>query len=312
MNPQMLSIPMRYFLEVARSGSINQAAAQLYVAGSAVSRQITKLEEGLGVRLFERQARGMRLTAAGERLCAHLSTTVRDAEPVIAAVRQLGGKEAARVRLACTEGFAAHFMPQVMLEFQETWRDAQLELLVGAPDEVSALLARGEVDLVVKYVVAPEPGLHVEHHATAPVLAILRPDHPLARRTALPLDELVRYPLAVGSRGVTTRQLFDLACLHAGLSYQAEFVSNFSSVLLPLLRTPGILLSGQLTVQPLIDRGELVARPITDDTLSGRRVQVLSLEGRSLQPQVRAFALHLAGAISAAPRRRRGRANRSA
>lgn len=65
MTPPLLSIPMRHFLEVARSGSVSQAAARLFVASSAVSRQIAKLEDSLGTPLFERHARGMALTAAG-------------------------------------------------------------------------------------------------------------------------------------------------------------------------------------------------------------------------------------------------------
>ena len=63
MTPTLLSIPMRHFLEVARSGSVNQAAARLFVAASAVSRQIAKLEDGLGTSLFERHPRGMTLTS---------------------------------------------------------------------------------------------------------------------------------------------------------------------------------------------------------------------------------------------------------
>ena len=69
----LLSLPLRYFLEVARTGSVNQAAQRLYVAASAVSRQLGKLEDSLGVVLFERQARGMTLTEAGTRLLAHAS-----------------------------------------------------------------------------------------------------------------------------------------------------------------------------------------------------------------------------------------------
>ena len=69
----LLSLPLRYFLEVARTGSVNQAAQRLHVAASAVSRQLGKLEDSLGVVLFERQARGMNLTEAGTRLLAHAS-----------------------------------------------------------------------------------------------------------------------------------------------------------------------------------------------------------------------------------------------
>ena len=66
----LFSLPLRYFLEVARTGSVNQAAMRLHVVASAVSRQLAKLEDSVGVPLFERQPRGMALTAAGSRLLA--------------------------------------------------------------------------------------------------------------------------------------------------------------------------------------------------------------------------------------------------
>jgi len=59
MKTSFFSTQIRYFLEVARTGSVSQAAGQLHVAASAVSRQIAKLEDQLGCALFERRARGM-------------------------------------------------------------------------------------------------------------------------------------------------------------------------------------------------------------------------------------------------------------
>ncbi|MDM0057842.1 LysR family transcriptional regulator [Variovorax fucosicus] len=309
MTTPLLSIPMRYFLEVARSGSVNQAAARLFVASSAVSRQITKLEESLGTPLFERRARGMALTAAGERLAAHLRNAVLDAGQVIDQVRNLGDERAGRIRAACTEGFAGSLMPVVMRTFELTHARSQFELHVGAPDEVSALLVRGEADIGLKYVVAPEPGLRIEHSAVAPVFAVMCPDHPLARQRVVTVAEVVRYPLAVGSRGgTTTRQLFDLACSEQGLQYRANFVSNYSAALLPLMRSPDIVLAGHHTVLHLIDAGTLVARPFADAQLQQRRLQVLSLEGRTLPPLAQAFVQHLVGAIASTGRRKLGRA----
>jgi len=304
----LLSIPMRHFLEVARSGSVNQAAARLFVASSAVSRQIAKLEDSLGTPLFERHARGMALTAAGERLAAHLRNAQLDIEQVVEQVRDLGGQSARRIRMACTEGFAGHFMPLVMRSFESANPGCQLELHVGSPDGVSALLARGETDIALKYVVAPEPGLKIEHSATAPVYAVLRPDHPLARQRVVSVAEAVRYPLAVGDKGVTARQLFDQACSLQGLQYRALFVSNFSSVLLPLLRTPDVMLSGLVTVMHLIDEGKVVARPFAEAPLQQRQLQVLALEGRTLPPLAQDFVRHLVTAIASAGRRKLGRA----
>lgn len=312
MTPALLNTPMRYFLEVAQAGSVNQAAARLYVAASAVSRQIARLEDGLGTPLFERRRSGMALTAAGERLAGHLRTTVLDAEQVLEQVRHLGGQAAGRVRVCCTEGFAGGFMPTLMRAFQAAQPASQIELHVGSPDEVSQLLLRGEADIGLKYVVAPEPGLRVEHAAPAPVLAVMSPDHPLARQRSVELADVVRHPLLVGSRGVTARQLFDLACSAQGLQYRAVFVSNFSSVMLPLLRSPDILLSGQLTVAHLIEAGAAVARPFADPMLAQRRLQALSLDGRTLSPLARAFVQQLVTTMNAMARRKLGRARRAA
>ena len=99
MHPSLLSTPMRYFMEVAQAGSVNQAAVRLFVAASAVSRQIAKLEDGLNTPLFERHRQGMVLTAAGQRLAGHLRNTVLDADHVLDEVRSLGGQVAARVRV---------------------------------------------------------------------------------------------------------------------------------------------------------------------------------------------------------------------
>ncbi|MES2532327.1 MAG: LysR family transcriptional regulator [Pseudomonadota bacterium] len=309
----LLSIPMRYFMEVAHSGSVNQAAARLFVAASAVSRQIAKLEASLGTPLFERRTRGMELTPAGERLSAHLRNALLDAEQVLEQVRDLGHQSAGRIRVACTEGFAGSLMPGMMRVFQAANPRSQFELHVGAPDEVSALLMRGEADLGLKYVVAPEPGLRVEYAVTAPVYAVMAPDHPLALQRVVQVSEVVRYPLAVGSRGVTTtRQLFDLACSEQGLQYRANFVSNFSAALLPLMQAPDIVLAGHHTVVHLIDAGTLVARPFSDLQLQQRRLQLLSLDGRTLPALAQAFVEHAVHVLTQTGRRKLGRAQRRA
>lgn len=303
-----LSIPLRHFMEVAHCGSVNQAASRLFVAPSAVSRQIGKLEDALGTALFERHARGMTLTASGQRLAAHLRNAVLDAEQVLDQVRDLGELDAGRIRVACTEGFAPHFMTMVMRDFQSAHAGSRIELYVGSPDEVSTLLSRGEADVVLKYVVAPEPGLRVEHSATAPVFAVMRPEHPLARQRTLQVADVVGYPLMVGSRGVTTRQLFDQACSVQALQYRPVFVSNFSSVLLSLLHATDVLLSGRLTVLHLIEEGTVVARPFADAPLQQRRLQVLSLEGRTLPPLTQTFVRHLVKCIARANGGKAGRA----
>ena len=98
----LLSLPLRYFLEVARTGSVNQAAQRLHVAASAVSRQLGKLEDSLGVVLFERQARGMNLTEAGTRLLAHASAHDAQALELVEQLQDLSAQGALRVQASRT------------------------------------------------------------------------------------------------------------------------------------------------------------------------------------------------------------------
>ena len=69
---------LKYFVEVARCGSIRKAAQNLYVASSAVNRQILKLESEMGTELFDRLPNGIRLNAAGERVLQHIRGTLND------------------------------------------------------------------------------------------------------------------------------------------------------------------------------------------------------------------------------------------
>lgn len=307
MNVSLLSLPLRYFLEVARTGSVNQAAQRLHVAASAVSRQLGKLEDSLGVVLFERQARGMALTEAGARLMAHASAHDAQALELVEQLHGLSAQEALRVRVACTEGFAASFMPLVMSSFRQVAPQVRLQLQVALPQEVSALVARGEVDLALKYSVAPEKGLQVLHSAIAPIYAIMPAQHPLARQRSVSVSDVVRYPLLIGASGITGRQLFDLSCAVQGLRYVPAVESNFSSALLPLLSGQDVALASYLTAARWVEAGLLAARPFDEVQLQQRRLQVLAVEGREPSALVRQFTQALVSAIEQYGKRKVGR-----
>ena len=303
----LLSLPLRYFLEVARAGSVNQAAQRLHVAASAVSRQLGKLEDSLGVALFERLARGMALTEAGARLLAHATAHDAQAAELVDQLQGLSAQGALRVRVACTEGFAASFMPLVISTFRQTHPQVQLQLLVAVPQEVSALVLRGDVDLALKYSVAPEKGLQVLHSAIAPIYAIMPAQHPLARQRSVSVADVVRYPLLLGASGITGRQLFDLSCAVQGLRYVPAVESNFSSALLPLLDGEDVVLASYLTAARWVEAGLLAARPFDEVQLQQRRLQVLAVEGRAPSVLVQQFTQALVAAIEQYGKRKVGR-----
>lgn len=298
----LLSTATRYFMEVARTGSITEAAARVHVAASAVSRQMVKLEESLGCTLFERQARGMALTEAGERLAAWLRSAAEDTERIAQELRGVAGQRANHIHVACTEGFTVGFMPGVMASFRASHPDACLYLRVGAPDDVSRWLLRGEVDLGLKFAVAPEEGLRVEHQRKAPVIALVAPTHPLASRKRVTLAELVRHPLAVPGTGTTVRQALDLACSLQGLHYQAVYSGNFPALLALAIQGEALTLSSYISAAHAVTAGALHAVTVAAAPFEQRSLQLLTLQGRSVGAGARAFQACLAGAIEACRR----------
>lgn len=289
MKTAFLSTPIRYFLVVAQLGSVSAAAEQLHVAASAISRQLTKLEAQLALVLFERKQRGMQLTAAGLQLAAQWRNTAEAMDRMIDQVQGSVQERNPWIRVACTEGFAPGFMPRVMNQFRQAHPEVQFQLTVAQPKEVTTMLQRGQVDVAIKYSVAPERGLIAHHNALAPIQLVMHPQHPLGKRRYLRMKEVVKYPLVLPTPGNTGRDLFDLSCSIQGLQYRVKVESNFSSALLSLVMDNDILLAGSLTVSHLLEHGEMVAIPFADGELQQRRLQLLTAEGVDLSPLVQQF-----------------------
>ncbi|MDF8360761.1 LysR family transcriptional regulator [Achromobacter anxifer] len=299
----MISLGLRYFLEVARCGSIAGAAAAQHVAASAVSRQIAKLEDGLGIALFERQARGMELSEAGRQLAAYANAAALEAERVTTEIRQRSHLGDVTIRLACTEGFAHRFLPMCMAEFKCVRPEARFHLHVERPEEVSRQILEGLSQLALRYSTAQDDRLKSELLVRAPVYAVMCRHHPLAARRSLGVRDLTKVPLSLGDQGTTVRQLFDAACANAGLHIEPAYVSNHSAAFLPML--PGsdiVALSGYLTLLGQRDGEGLVAVPFSNPEMRQRSIQVLTLQGRTLPALAREFLEFMAQRLTAAPK----------
>lgn len=291
---------MRYFLTVARLGSITQAAQELYVAASAISRQLALMEGRLGVRLFVRKGRGMQLTEAGAQFFLQLQSSAEALDRLIEQVGSNASAPARHVRLACTEGFAAGFVPGVIHRFRQKHPDVEFKLLVDEPDVVSRLVQRGQADLALKYSVAPEKGLRVHLSAADGLHAVLRTGHPLAKKKTVRVSELVKYPLLLPSVGKTGRQLIDWSCAVQSLHYRLAVESNSSIAMLPLVGPQDVMLAGRLTVDHLVRRRQLMTIAFEAGQIQERHLQVLSGDNDLNSPLVEEFLELLVEQIHAA------------
>jgi DNA-binding transcriptional LysR family regulator len=289
---------------VAEAGSVSAAAAQLHVAGSAVSRQLAALEDALGVVLFERQQRGMRPTEAGARLAAHLRTVAEEGEQVLDQVRGLHAVGHRQLRIACTEGFVAGLLPAVLTRLRQAHPEALPGVAVVAPDEAVAQVLRREADLALVYRLEAARGCTVHLDASAPLVAVVRRGHVLARQAQVTVQQVAAHPLLLNGRGATSRALFDQACSRLGLRVEPAMVASSLALLLPMLGPREVLVAGDLTAAHLVAADDLVAVPFAEGELPARRLQVLSQQGRTLPPLAQACVQALAESITG---RRRAR-----
>ncbi|MEQ4724955.1 LysR family transcriptional regulator [Nonomuraea sp. B19D2] len=244
---QLLPVGLSYFLEVARTGSVTEAARSLTVAPSAISRQITKLESGCGVPLFVRHPRGMTLTEAGSRLLAHVRRSEAEASALVNELRTGRGADARNVTVACSEGFGRRIVPRAMAAFRHDHPDVTFHLDVVPRQEATRRVIEGIADVAVTYAMGPQHDVRVECAVVIPVVAIVPLGHRLAGRGQVGLAELCEYPLALASTGTSQRELFDIGAQIEGLTVRPVLVCDGLGPLHEFVRCGGgIALVGDL------------------------------------------------------------------
>lgn len=292
-------VSLKYFMAVVHSGSITEAADRLGVVPSAVSRQIARLERELDTLLFDRRSRGMALNAAGELLAVHARRAWLDIERVTEDILALRGLRAGQVRLAATEGFTFEFLPTLIAGFQAQRPGIGFSLDMGLQGEVARRVREGEVDIGVTVGMASERSLSVELRHPSPVLAVMRPGHPLAARRQLSLAQALAYPLALPAPTSTLRQLLDISCSRQGLHIEAFFTSNH---LYPLVnyaaQTDAVTFCGETALRQHLRQGLVHAVPLRDREMNERHFEVQTLAGRQLPDGARAFVTHLRDALA--------------
>ena len=281
---KLLEPSLYYFSVVAQSGSLTAATEKLGLTVSALSRHIAKLEGDVGVALFERHARGMVLSHAGRLLARHAQRSLADAQSVIAEIQGDEHKRARTIRIACTEGFAFDFLPVSLGGFYSNHPDAAIELEVVSSEVASQMLMSGEVSIALSFSFKPEPGVVVRLTLPAPVMALMRRDHDLARHKIVQLADIARFPVLLQDPGTTNRQLFDIACNVEGIEIVPFVSSRYVAALYRFVQTvpQAVMPSGYVSVAKRMAGDELIALPFDNPLLQQRRLQVKTLAGRPL------------------------------
>lgn len=216
----------KYFHAVCRTGSIRKAARELFVASSAVNRQILKVENELGVELFERSSSGVKLTAAGSLLAKHIDYALADFDRTQQLISELDQGAKKRITIAGQESVIAKLLPSVLVSLHASYPDIATSFKAASGLALNEMLQTGVADIALSFDQQAVPGIVRVAERNLPVGAIVTADHPLASRSEVALTECAEYPLILPDRSWPLRQTLDREIRTAGLSPKIKTSSN--------------------------------------------------------------------------------------
>lgn len=220
---------LEIFQAVCRTGSVTQAAKELYLAQPAVSHAITQLEEELGVHLFDRIARRLYLTAAGK-LLLHKARGLLDLYADFTETAKTL-EDAAPLRVGCSITLANFFLPKLLSSFHTQSPGTPVQVMVDNARAVEAALMESRCDLALIEGVISEEALVRVPLSAYPLSFFCATRHPFAGKR-VGLDALLREKLLLRETGSSIRDAFDSALLLHDRRVSPAFVSVDSGALI--------------------------------------------------------------------------------
>lgn len=285
---------------VARAGSIRGASELLNVSASSINRRLIQLEEELGSPLFLRQKSGMRPTAAGEVVLAHIRQTLREADRMANRLDELRGTGGARVRISAMQGLTEGLLPRVLSEFRQGHPAVSVTVRARVLGDVQTDLESGEADLGLTYALPRDQDLPMADVFPTRLGAVVAVDHPLASRSDMRLSDLQDWPLAVADESLIIHALIAEAFSRAGLVLAPAYHSNSPGFLKYLARTgAAVTFLSRIDVDEDLRSGRLRYIPLLGRTLRNHELRLGHRRGALLTPAIALVAEQLRRALIA-------------
>jgi DNA-binding transcriptional LysR family regulator len=254
---------MRYVVAIAEHGSFTRAAEACFVVQSALSHQVARLEQELGVRLFHRTSRQVRLSAAGQAFVPVARQCLDAADRARAEVAAATGEVRGPLSIGLIPTVAAVDVPDALRTFRERYPQVQVRLTSGNSDTHVQQVADGTLDLA--FLGLPDgweiTGVAGQQLARDQHRAVMAPGHALAGRSRLTLARLAGETFVDFPADTTGRLQSDGAFADAGLRREVSFETTDMLLMGRLLRAGlAVALLASTFVEQLPG---LVAVPVT-------------------------------------------------
>ena len=282
---------LRTFLAVARHEHLGQAADELQADQSTVSRKIARLEEEIGVPLFDRVGRSIKLTPAGQRFVPRAERLLHDLREAIADAAGAASPDSGEIRIRFLHTVGARWLPERLARFLDAHPQVRFTLREGTAAEVVSGVLDGEFDLGI---LGPPPAnsreLEIVPLLRERVAVVVPAGHRLVGRTSVTLRDLADEPLILPRSRTGLRKVVDDAFAREGLPERVAYEGDDFTIVQGLVEAG---LGATLLPMPLPVPSEKVAViPLRQPPIA-RTMALIWDRRRALSPVARLFAEHL-------------------
>lgn len=224
---------LRYFLKIAHSGTITQAAHQLNLAQPALSRSIQKLEDELNTKLFIRTEKGIKLTQSGQKLqnyAQQILAQVKDAQDAVSSVEQL---QTGTVRIGLPAMLGSYFFPPLLMAFRERYPGLKIEVVDAGTVSIREMLEDGKLDLGIIVGEDAPSRLASELLIKEEMVCCMADDHPLTTQPTISSEQFLQYEQIGFHAGYFHQRFIDEMGQHALVAPNRIITTN----LIPLIKS---------------------------------------------------------------------------
>ena len=268
---------LRAFVAVATSQSFSRAADALALTQPAVSRNVTELEQALGLQLLYRTTREVEPTEAGRLLLGNVQRVLEDLDACLQEVQGLATQGRGRVKVASSPTLSAHLLPQCIARAKQQSPGVSIQLLDRIQSDVLLSVRSGEVDFGVVIDPSEKQDLHAQTILTEPFCLVCLSSDKLARKKEVHWAELAGQPLVLLDHASGSRRLIDAALqAHGALASVVQDVGHTTTIYSMVEQGLGLSVVPQLAIPT-----DWRSRPASSARKTGAE-----LVSRRLVPQV--------------------------
>ncbi|MCB1878012.1 MAG: LysR family transcriptional regulator [Chromatiales bacterium] len=198
---------LQVFHTVAKLLSFTKAAETLHMTQPAVTFQVRQLEEQFNTRLFDRTHNRISLTEAGKKVFDYSGKIFELYAEMESSVRQMTGEISGVLSIGASTTIAEYMLPSLLGAFKLRFPDVSIQLKVSNSDGIVSMVENNTIDLGVVESPVGNKNLVVETCKTDHLVAIMEPNHPLAKKPTLGYGDLLQYPFICREEGSGTREV---------------------------------------------------------------------------------------------------------